>query len=81
VHQPLSRVPENTMKFAVGILLAMFGLFWSVEGTGLVRPGAEGALLGLLVVLTLVSLVLVAMLRRRHAHHALHTARAAGIGA
>ena len=81
VHQPLSRVPENTMKFAVGVLLAMFGLFWSVEGTGLVWPGAEGALLGLLVVLTLVSLVLVAMLRRMHAQHALQTARAAGIGA
>ena len=81
VHQPLSRVPENTMKFAVGVLLAMFGLFWSVEGTGIVWPGAEGALLGLLVVLTLVSLVLIAMLRRMHAQHALHTARAAGIGA
>ena len=37
VHQPLSRVPENTMKFAVGLMLATFGIFWSVEGTGLVK--------------------------------------------
>src|SRR5207244_5575480 len=64
VHQPLSRVPENTMKFAVGVMLATFGIFWSVEGTGMVWPGADGAILGLLVLLTLVSLGLVALLRR-----------------
>jgi hypothetical protein len=32
VHQPLSRVPENTMKFAVGLMLATFGIFWSLRG-------------------------------------------------
>src|SRR2546421_1010997 len=51
VHEPLRRVPENTMKFAVGVMLATFGIFWSVEGTGIEWPGADGALLGLLVVL------------------------------
>jgi uncharacterized membrane protein len=56
VQQPLSRVPENTMKFAVGLMLATFGSFWSGEGTGLARPGADVALLGILVLLTLVSL-------------------------
>ena len=35
VHEPLRRVPENTMKFAVGVMLATFGIFWSVEGTGI----------------------------------------------
>ena len=34
VHAPLSRVPENTMKFAVGVMLTTFGTFWGVEGAG-----------------------------------------------
>jgi uncharacterized membrane protein len=81
VHAPLRRVPENTMKFAVGVMLATFGIFWSVEGTGIAWPGADAALLGILVVLTLVSLGLVAVLRWRHARHALQTASTAGMGA
>ena len=36
LHRPLARVPENTLKFAVGLLLATFGTFWSVEGLGFV---------------------------------------------
>lgn len=40
-HKPLSRVPENTIKFAVGLLLSTFGTFWSVEGLGVFRPGRE----------------------------------------
>jgi uncharacterized membrane protein len=67
LHQPLSRVPENTMKFAVGLILATFGTFWSVEGTGMAWPGADAALLGIFVFLTLVSLGLVTVLRRMHA--------------
>ena len=38
-HRPLERVPENTLKYAVGIMLASFGTFWSVEGLGVVQPG------------------------------------------
>ena len=41
LHRPLSRVPENTIKFAVGLLLATFGTFWVVEGLGYFRPGSE----------------------------------------
>ena len=37
LHRPLARVPENTIKFAVGLLLSTFGTFWAVEGLGLVR--------------------------------------------
>jgi len=44
IHQPLSRVPENTMKFAVGLMLTTFGIFWSVEGTGIAWPGADVAM-------------------------------------
>jgi uncharacterized membrane protein len=64
VHQPLSRVPENTMKFAVGIMLASFGVFWSAEGVGVEWPGSDLAILGILAFLTVASLVLAAVLRR-----------------
>ena len=46
---PLSRVPENTMKFAVGILLTSFGIFWGAEGAGVTWPGDEAALAVLVV--------------------------------
>ena len=48
VHAPLARVPENTIKFAVGLLLTTFGTFWAAEGAGVNWPGDELALLGLL---------------------------------
>jgi uncharacterized membrane protein len=41
LHRPLARVPENTIKFAVGLLLATFGTFWSIEGLGVVTDGGE----------------------------------------
>jgi uncharacterized membrane protein len=63
-HKPLARVPENAMKFAVGLMLATFGIFWSVEGVGIAWPGTDLAILGILAFLTLVSLGLVAALRR-----------------
>jgi uncharacterized membrane protein len=80
VHQPLSRVPENTMKFAVGLMLATFGIFWSVEGTGMAWPGADAALLGIFVFLTLVALGLVAVLRRLSERQALIATNTAGMG-
>lgn len=43
LHRPLARVPENTLKFAVGVLLAAFGTFWVGEGTGLEWPGPLSA--------------------------------------
>jgi uncharacterized membrane protein len=68
------------MKFAVGLMLATFGIFWSVEGTGMAWPGADVALLGILAFLTLVSLGLVAVLRQMSARHALIAANAASMG-
>src|SRR5262249_22597932 len=41
---PLARVPENAMKFAVGVLLTSFGIFWGAEGAGVTWPGDEAAL-------------------------------------
>ena len=45
VHRPLSRVPENTLKFGVGVMLSAFGVFWTGEGFGLDWPGQDLALL------------------------------------
>ena len=59
VRQPLSRVPENTMKFAVGMLLTTFGVFWGGEGVGVEWPGADGALLAILAFIALSSVTLV----------------------
>ena len=64
---PLARVPENTMKFAVGIMLTTFGVFWSAEGAGAHWPGGDAAILGVLAGVIAWSAFLVAMLRRRHA--------------
>jgi uncharacterized membrane protein len=47
LHRPLARVPENALKFAVGILLAAFGIFWIGEGFGFHWPGADLAIIGL----------------------------------
>ncbi|MAW86261.1 MAG: hypothetical protein CMJ42_07010 [Phyllobacteriaceae bacterium] len=44
VHRPLSRVPENTLKFGVGVMLSAFGVFWTGEGLGVEWPGADLAL-------------------------------------
>ncbi len=64
VHRPLSRVPENAMKFAVGALLTTFGIFWAGEGAGVTWPGSDGALPAILAFIVLYSLVLVRWLRR-----------------
>jgi uncharacterized membrane protein len=72
LHRPLARVPENTLKFAVGLLLATFGTFWSVEGLGVVTesqaslewPGGDAAILALLAVWAAVSCAAVVALRR-----------------
>ena len=63
VRKPLARVPENTMKFVVGIMLTSFGIFWGAEGAGAVWPGADAALLGVVAVVAVVSLGLVVLLR------------------
>ena len=64
VRGPLSRVPENTMKFGVGVLLTSFGTFWGVAGAGGVWPGNDLALAVIIPVTLLVSLAMVAALRR-----------------
>ena len=66
VHRPLSQVPENTMKYAVGVMLTTFGMFWAGEGAGINWPGGDAALIGLLAYVLVISTVLISALRRRH---------------
>jgi uncharacterized membrane protein len=67
VRAPLSRVPENTMKFAVGVMLTSFGVFWGAEGAGVRWPGSDVALLVIVPVVVLAGLGYVALLRRARA--------------
>lgn len=64
VRAPLARVPENTMKFVVGVMLTSFGIFWGAEGAGTTWPGGDAALLVLVPAIAVFALALVAVLRR-----------------
>jgi uncharacterized membrane protein len=65
VRSPLSRVPENAMKFVVGVMLTAFGMFWAAEGAGARWPGSDAALLILIPAVGLYAAALVMLLRRR----------------
>jgi uncharacterized membrane protein len=65
VREPLTRVPENALKFAVGVMLTTFGIFWSVEGAGAHWPGGDAALPIVLVFVLALSFTAVSMLKRR----------------
>jgi uncharacterized membrane protein len=64
VRAPLAKVPENSMKFSVGVMLTSFGVFWGAEGAGAAWPGNDAALLIIVPVTLLVGLGYVALLRR-----------------
>jgi uncharacterized membrane protein len=63
VRSPLARVPENTLKFAVGVMLASFGMFWAGEGAGATWPGEDAAIPVLIAATLALSLGLVAALK------------------
>jgi uncharacterized membrane protein len=65
VRAPLAKVPENAMKFAVGIMLTSFGMFWGAEGAGVSWPGQDAALLVLVPVVALVAFCYTVLLRPR----------------
>jgi uncharacterized membrane protein len=65
VRAPLARVPENTMKFVVGVMLTGFGIFWSTEGAHARWPGSDAALLVLIPAIAVFALALVGLLRRQ----------------
>jgi uncharacterized membrane protein len=67
IRRPLARVPENTLKFAVGVMLSAFGIFWSGEGLGVPWPGKDLAILAIAALFLMVALAAVALTRRARA--------------
>ncbi len=65
LHRPLARVPENTLKFIVGVLLSAFGTFWIGEGMGLQWPAADWSILALIIAYLAVALAMVPTCRSR----------------
>ena len=63
LHKPLSRVPENMLKFGVGVMLSAFGLFWTGEGLGVEWPGADAAIIGFAALFLALGLLLTGYLR------------------
>ena len=63
LHRPLARVPENTLKFVVGVLLSGFGTFWVGEGAGFRWPGDDAAILILVVAYLAIALALLPVCR------------------
>ncbi|MBN9444145.1 MAG: TMEM165/GDT1 family protein [Bosea sp.] len=64
LRKPLASVPENTLKFAVGVMISAFGIYWTGEGLGVDWPGADLAILGLAALLLISALGLVATFRK-----------------
>ncbi len=63
LRQPLTRVPENAMKYVVGIMLTSFGTFFTGEGLGVNWPGSDVAIVGLIAIYAAASLALVQVLK------------------
>ncbi len=61
---PLARVPENTMKLAVGVMLSSFGMFWGAEGAGATWPGGDAALLAIIPGVLIVAVAMARTLSR-----------------
>ena len=67
VHAPLTRVPENTLKFGVGVMLTSFGIFWARRAPAVKWPGSDASLLGVIAFVVVVAFGLVALARRGNA--------------
>lgn len=67
IHRPLARVPENALKFAVGVLISSFGCFWIGEGLGFRWPGEDLSILAMIAGLLLVGLATTRIAQRRSA--------------
>ena len=63
IRRPLTRVPENALKFCVGIMLSAFGLFWTGEGLGVAWPGSDLVIPGFILLLLATALILVRIVR------------------
>ena len=69
VHRPLARVPENILKFAVGVMLSSFGVFWIGEGLRVPWPGEDLAILAFAALFLVTALLTVVVARRGQMEH------------
>jgi uncharacterized membrane protein len=67
LHKPLALIPENMLKFAVGVLLCAFGSFWAGEGIGINWPGEDWSILALIAGFLVIAGVAVPLCRTRSA--------------
>jgi len=67
LYRPLARVPENVLKFTVGVMLSSFGLFWTGEGLGVAWPGADLAIVAFMGLFLATAVASVTLLGRRGA--------------
>jgi Ca2+/H+ antiporter, TMEM165/GDT1 family len=65
VHKPLSRIPENTLKFGVGVMLSAFGVYWTGEGLGIAWPGHDLAIVAFALIFLAVGLIVASALRSK----------------
>ena len=78
VRAPLARVPENTLKFIVGVMLTSFGMFWGAEGAGAHWPGNDAALLVMVPGVAAYALAFAGVLKRRRESETVPTPANAG---
>lgn len=71
VRAPLSRVPENTLKFCVGVMLSAFGMFWTGESLGVDWPGRDAIILAFAIGLLALGMALVAIIKSQRVESAL----------
>jgi uncharacterized membrane protein len=64
VRRPLARVPENSLKFGVGVILCAFGVFWTGEGLGIEWPGHDLALIAFVMLFLAAGLLAIPAARR-----------------
>ncbi|MCR8635049.1 COG4280 domain-containing protein [Paenibacillus radicis (ex Xue et al. 2023)] len=63
LRKPLAMIPENTMKFVVGLMLSSFGIFLVGEGVGVEWWHGDVSILVLMAALLLVSILSVGVLQ------------------
>ena len=66
VHRPLARVPENSLKLVVGLMLTSFSIFWTGEGLGIVWPGEDFAIIGFFIILSAFAAIAIKLLKSSH---------------
>jgi uncharacterized membrane protein len=63
LRRPLARVPENTLKFAVGVMMSAFGVFWTGEGLGVPWPGEDLSIIGFAALFLILAFIAIALIR------------------